>query len=250
MEKNFSREDFILLAKMAQQTDRYQDMLEYIGKVVRSEVELNTEERSIVSAAYKNVVGNKRAELRVLQAIEQKENRKANEHHVSYINNYRELIEKELKGLCDEILTIIDKYLIPNIKKAVDSKVFYLKMKGDYNRYLTEFLTNDQEYNDAVERALDAYKEADDLSRKHLATTNPIRLGLQLNLSVFYYEILKKPEEAKQIANNAFEEAIANIDNVNQDNYKDCTLIMQLLRDNITLWSNDVQIDEQGEENN
>lgn len=250
MEKNFSREDFILLAKMAQQTDRYQDMLEYIGKVVRSEVELNTEERSIVSAAYKNVVGNKRAELRVLQAIEQKENRKANEHHVSYINNYREIIEKELKGLCDEILTIIDKYLIPNTKSAVDSKVFYLKMKGDYNRYLTEFLTNDQEYNDAVERALDAYKEADNLSRNHLATTNPIRLGLQLNLSVFYYEILKKPEEAKQIANNAFEEAIANIDNVNQDNYKDCTLIMQLLRDNITLWSNDVQIDEQGEENN
>ena len=249
MEKNFLREDFLLLAKMAQQTERYQDMLDYIGKFIRSEVELNTEERSIVSAAYKNVVGNKRAELRVLQAIEQKENRKANETHVLYINNYRETIEKELKALCDEILNIIDKYLIPNTKSAVDSKVFYLKMKGDYNRYLTEFLTIDQEYNDSVEKALDAYKEADNLARNNLATTNPIRLGLQLNLSVFYYEILKKPEEAKQIANNAFEEAIANIDNVNQENYKDCTLIMQLLRDNITLWSNDVQIDEQAEEN-
>lgn len=250
MEKNFSREDFLLLAKMAQQTERYQDMLDYIGKFIRSDVELNPEERSIVSAAYKNVVGNKRAELRVLQAIEQKENRKANENHVSYINNYREIIEKELKALCDEILSIIDKYLIPNTKSALDSKVFYLKMKGDYNRYLTEFVTEEQEYNEAVENATNAYREADELARSNLATTNPIRLGLQLNLSVFTYEILKKPEEAKQIATIAFEEAIANIDNVNQENYKDCTLIMQLLRDNITLWSNDVQIDEQNEENN
>lgn len=112
-------------------------------------------------------------------------------------------------------------------------------MKGDYNRYLAEFLLDD-DYNKALEHALNSYKEADKISKMNLAPTNPIRLGLHLNMSVFFYEIMQKQEEAIRIANTAFEDAIANIDNVNEENYKDCTLIMQLLRDNLTLWSNDI----------
>ena len=98
-------------------------------------------------------------------------------------------------------------------------------MKADYYRYLSEFVL-DQDYHDAVDKAQISYKEADVLSKSHLATTNPIRLGLSLNISVFYYEILQKQEEAVKIANQAFEDAIANIDSVSEENYKDCTLII------------------------
>lgn len=45
-------------------------MIEFIGIFVTQPQELSKDERSILSAAYKNVVGNKRAELRVLTAIE------------------------------------------------------------------------------------------------------------------------------------------------------------------------------------
>jgi 14-3-3 protein epsilon len=129
--KGFTREDYLLLAKMAQQTERHQEMLEFIQKFLRFDAELTAEERSIVSATYKNVVGNKRAELRVLTAIKQREDRKNNEVHINYIKNYEKQIEGELRQLCNEILMTLEKNLIPNCK-AMDSKVFYFKMIGKF----------------------------------------------------------------------------------------------------------------------
>ena len=76
MNVKLTREDYLLLARLAQQTERYNEMVEFITKFIFSEGELTNEERNIVSASYKNVVGNKRAELRVLTAIEQKESKK------------------------------------------------------------------------------------------------------------------------------------------------------------------------------
>ena len=76
MNAKLTREDYLLLARLAQQTERYNEMVEFITKFIFSEGKLTKEERNIVSASYKNVVGNKRAELRVLTAIEQKESKK------------------------------------------------------------------------------------------------------------------------------------------------------------------------------
>merc|ERR1712144_198070 len=72
-----------------------------------------------------------------------------------------------------------------------------------------------------------------------MGVTHPIRLGLALNFSVFHYEVLNNPDEACKMARTAFEDAIAELDNVSEDSYKDSTLIMQLLRDNLPLWTSD-----------
>ena len=72
-----------------------------------------------------------------------------------------------------------------------------------------------------------------------LKPTNPIRLGLALNFSVFYYEIMEKQELACKLAKDAFDDAIAQLDNLKEDQYKDATLIMQLIRDNLTLWTSE-----------
>lgn len=117
-------------------------------------------------------------------------------------------------------------------------------MKGDYHRYLAEFATgNDRK--EAAENSLVAYKGASDIGMKELASTNPIRLGLALNFSVFYYEILNSPDRACRLAKAAFDDAIAELDTLNEESYKDSTLIMQLLRDNLTLWTSDMQAEDE-----
>lgn len=157
-----------------------------------------------------------------------------------------EQVEKELQDICSSILSLLDEYLIPTASSG-ESKVFYLKMKGDYHRYLAEFKTG-TERKEAAEQTLLAYKAAQDIALVDLPPTHPIRLGLALNFSVFYYEILNSPERACHLAKQAFDEAIAELDTLGEESYKDSTLIMQLLRDNLTLWTSDMQDAEGGRE--
>lgn len=112
-------------------------------------------------------------------------------------------------------------------------------MKGDYLRYITEFSSGDDR-SKAADNSLSAYQNAQAIAQEKLSSTHPIRLGLALNFSVFYYEILQNPEKACEMAKKAFDDAITDLDNVNDDSYKDSTLIMQLLRDNLTLWTSDM----------
>jgi len=92
-----------------------------------------------------------------------------------------------------------------------------------------------------VEDSQQAYKDALEIAKAQMQPTHPIRLGLALNFSVFYYEILNSPDKACTLAKQAFDDAIAELDTLNEDSYKDSTLIMQLLRDNLTLWTSDTQ---------
>jgi 14-3-3 protein epsilon len=115
-----------------------------------------------------------------------------------------------------------------------------LQRKGDYYRYLAEF-TTDSARTEAADKSLEAYKSASNISVTELPPTHPIRLGLALNFSVFYYEIMNSPDSACHLAKQAFDDAIAELDTLSEESYKDSTLIMQLLRDNLTLWTSDMQ---------
>merc|ERR1712218_545658 len=132
---------------------------------------------------------------------------------------------------------IIDEKLIPN-SSSDEGKVFYYKMKGDYHRYLAEFQTGEAR-KESADKALESYQQASDIALADLPPTHPIRLGLALNFSVFYYEILNSPDRACNLAKQAFDDAIAELDTLSEESYKDSTLIMQLLRDNLTLWTSD-----------
>jgi len=240
------REDNVYKAKLAEQAERYDEMVTAMKTVASMDVELTVEERNLLSVAYKNVIGARRASWRIISSIEQKEENKTpeNENKFKMIVTYRQQVEKELQEICGDILSVLDKHLIP-CSDTGESKVFYYKMKGDYHRYLAEFATaNDRK--EAAENALVAYKAASDIAMTELPTTHPIRLGLALNFSVFYYEILSSPDRACRLAKAAFDDAIADLDTLSEESYKDSTLIMQLLRDNLTLWTSDMQTEEAG----
>lgn len=231
------------MAKLAEQAERYDEMKNHMKAIAQEGGELSIEERNLLSVAYKNVIGARRASWRVLSSLEKTQN---DDPKKSVIQKYKENVETELKEICNEILGLLDNNLIENAKDP-ESKVFYHKMKGDYFRYKAEFSKDDERKN-AAQKSLEAYKAASDLAEVELASTNAIRLGLALNFSVFYYEILNSPDRACRLAKTAFDEAIIKIEALEEDKYKDSTLIMQLLRDNLTLWTCDMQGDEEGKE--
>ena len=205
-----------------------------------SEEELSVEERNLLSVAFKNVIGARRASWRIVSSIETKEEAKHSKESdkCKLIAAYKANVEKELTDICTRILDLLKNHLEDRCS-AGESKVFYKKMKGDYWRYLAEF-KGGSERKEAAEETLLAYKSAEQTAEAELASTHPIRLGLALNFSVFYYEILNAPERACQMAKKAFDEAISELDTLGEESYKDSTLIMQLLRDNLTLWTSDM----------
>merc|ERR1712050_533827 len=183
--------------------------------------------------------GSRRAAWRIITSVEQKEASKGNSENAKWAKEFCTKVEGEWQKICDDILTLLGDTLISKAETD-ESKVFYQKMKADYHRYIVEFAT-DQKKRDAAEAARTAYADAKKVAEKSLAVTHPIRLGLALNYSVFQYEVLQEPDEACKMARTAFEDAIAELDNVAEDSYKDSTLIMQLLRDNLTLWTSDAE---------
>ncbi|KAM3858105.1 14-3-3 protein beta/alpha-1-like [Diretmus argenteus] len=240
------KEDLVQKAKLAEQAERYDDMAAAMKAVTEEGSELTNEERNLLSVAYKNVVGARRSSWRVVSSMEQKSE---GTEKATLAMKYRQTIEKELKEICTDVVELLDNHLIPKAVPA-DSKVFYLKMKGDYYRYLAEVATGDDK-TATITSSQEAYQQAFDISSVDMHATHPIRLGLALNFSVFYYEILNSPEKACNLAKKAFDEAISTLDSLDSDSYKDSTLIMQLLRDNLTLWMADTQSEEteEGTEN-
>jgi len=232
-----SRDKDVYFAKLAEQAERYDEMADYMEKVGKAPDELSVEERNLLSVAYKNAVGSRRAAWRIITSVEQKEKTKGNEDNAKFAKEYCSKVEAELSKICDTILGLLDGNLIAKASNG-ESKVFYQKMKADYYRYIAEFSDGDKKTK-AAESARKAYEDAQSVAEKDLAVTHPIRLGLALNFSVFQYEVLSNPDEACKMARTAFEDAIAELDNVAEDSYKDSTLIMQLLRDNLTLWTSD-----------
>ncbi|CAF99347.1 unnamed protein product [Tetraodon nigroviridis] len=223
-------EDLVHKAKLAEQAERYDDMAAHMKAVTESQPKLRNDERNLLSVAYKNVVGARRSSWRVVSSME---NKSDGNWKTSLTVEYRKKIEEELNDICKEVLDLLDKYLIPNADD-IDSEVFYLKMKGDYYRYLAEVATEDTK-KEIIQSSQQAYQEAYDKSSEKMPATHPIRLGLALNFSVFYYEIVNSPEKACNLANKAFDDAIAMLDTIKTDSHKDSTLIMQLLRDNLTV---------------
>jgi len=236
--KDLDIKKLVELVRVAETAERYEDMCKFVKQLVELKSkdgnDLDVDERNLLSVAYKNVVGAKRASWRTLSGG-------FDDADEELLNKYKAIVEDELYAICMEVLSLLTDHLCKNVKgKGDETEVFYLKMCGDYYRYLSEFKDDDEIKNNAQK----FYKEAMDVAEANLNETHPTRLGLALNFSVCYYEILKEPEKACDLAKKSFDAAIEKLDTLNDASYKDSTLIMQLLRDNLTLWTSTQDEDE------
>lgn len=141
---------------------------------------------------------------------------------------------------CRQLLRIKLKYFTTRCKPQClyNHKIPCNCRKGDYQRYLAE-ISSGEPHKVATDESFAAYKAATELAEVELPPTHPVRLGLALNLSVFYYEILQSPNKACQVAESAFSNAIRDLNTLTTSLYKDSSLIMQLLQDNLSLWKPD-----------
>ncbi|KAI8865859.1 14-3-3 protein [Ramicandelaber brevisporus] len=237
---------YLALAEVAEQAERHDDMVAAMKQVVNllpEQQTLDIKGRNLLSVGYKNVIGARRASWRVVTALEEREAQLGShdELRAACLAQIRASTEKELREVAEDVLKLLDEKLIPSATQA-DSKTFFYKMKGDYHRYLAEVVVSGNtpaSTEEAKAISADAEKAYNNASEAalQLDATHPIRLGLALNFSVFYYEILNKTEQACELAKNAFDTAIENLESLNEESYKDSTLILQLLRDNLTLWN-------------
>jgi len=226
--------DWVEEAKLAEQAERYQDMASAMKAAVSDGLELDKDERNLLSAAYKNVVGARRASYRSIQLIEQKPEN--SERKTRIAKAYKARIEKECHEITEELMNLLDFTLIPNASDP-EAKAFYWKMKGDYYRYLGEVATGDMTH--IISGAEKAYMASMGVCSETCVPTDPLRLGLALNFSVFYYEIAGQPAKACKLAQKAFDDAVGELDSLNEAGYKESAGMLQLLRDNLVLWTDD-----------
>ena len=229
----------VYLAMLAEQCSRYEDMMSFLEDMVKTKTEdLSSDERNLLSIAYKNTISLDRQAIRTLLAYESKEAKKAESPYLEYIREYKTKVQKELEDLCNKINQTIDSSLLP--KATTDeAKVFYHKMKGDYDRYIAENVDGDikKKYSDLGLAAYNAAVEA----AKSIDYKNPIKLGLALNLSVFYYEVVGNKEQACKLAQETLDksrEALTGADE-EEDEVKDAMSIVNLLQENLSMWNSE-----------
>lgn len=227
----------VYLAMLAEQCNRFEDMMEFLEDMVKSKKEdLSSDERNLLSIAYKNTVSQRRQAVRTLLAYEIKEKKKPESHYLEYIIEYKKRVEAELAQFCQRVVNDIDNYLLPKATDA-EAQVFYYKMKGDYYRYIAENVEGEEKDKNG-EYSLNAYSQATELA-KSLNYANPIKLGLALNYSVFYYEVKNNQEAACNIARETLDLARKEVadKNEDEDEYKDAFSIINLLQENLNMWT-------------
>merc|ERR1712226_403697 len=257
-------------ARIAEECERYEDMAEAMKSAVETGLGLDSTERNLLSIAYKNLIGSRRSAWRICKHVEDAIRAGHTAQNLRDVTpamaaEYMQKIEGEIKSISAEILDLLanslaNKDISECLKKLdaeqdstsleavarIEAELFYYKMQGDYNRYLAEVFKDDKAYKDA---ATAAYENALKVS-EFLVSTNPVRLGLMLNYSVYYYEIIQDMPKACQLAKEAFDNAINELEHLAGDSYRDSSLIMQLLRDNLTLWtSQEAEHDQEMQDN-
>ena len=226
-----SIEKKIFMARVADQAERYEDMVQFLKEIItESEEDVSVDVRNLLSVGFKNLIGSRRAAWRTVSAIEQN---KKYEQYSGNCGEYKAKIENELTELCEDIIASVRDQ---SIKKADsdESKTFYLKMIGDYYRYIAECVKGDK-LAEVTEQALEYYAKATE-SSKSLPTYNSTRLGLALNFSVFYYELKNDSKKACELAQEALDGAKADIESMDNEDARDAISIVELLKENLDIW--------------
>lgn len=231
-----TKETYVWRAKLAQEANRFDDMARYMKLAAESGSPMSKDEDNMLAVAFKRVLDLKRLSRRTLASAERKDGLTPWEAEVAAI--YRAQVDAEQRSLCAEMLSVVGVLLVKQVKPDTEpaTGVFYWKLCGDYNRYAAEATDDPDALAAAVAKSRAAYEQADQLGRTALQPIDPIRLGLMLNYSVFLYQMCQQRKQGHDLAKRAFDDAVAEIDVIDDQTHDDSTLILRLIRDNLIIW--------------
>jgi len=231
-----AEDKYIVLARVAEGAERFDEMADFMGQRVQSGVPLNAEEREMFSAAFKRALQGRRQAVRVSVGVAAQEEADGHNQLAELAEGYKSKVEAELQDICMKALNLLVQFLVPSCGDAGDDKTFYLKMQGDYCRYAAEFAQSEARH-DHAEKASAAYTAGLEAGAA-LPAFHPVQLGLALNYSVFLHEVRRETDTAVATAQKAYQKAEAELASCTDTNMRnDAILTMQLLRDNLTLWA-------------
>jgi hypothetical protein len=226
-------EESIFMARVAEQSERFEDMVDFLKPVLETKgTALSTDERNLLSVAFKSLISSKRTAWRTISAIEQ--NPKYQKFSGS-LSAYKHKIETALYADCERIIEIVRSKVLSKAGAEDEPRSFFVKMVGDYYRYIAE-TAQGEKLEQVKGEALKAYQEA---LKIPLPPCNPIKLGLALNFSVFYYEVMKDQRQACVLAEESLQLALDKIDEISEEDFRDAKSIIELLKENLALWKDE-----------
>lgn len=225
------RQIILFKAELAEKASRFDDMAMFTKELAETDEEMSTVEQRMFASAYKQVIISRRKSWRTINDV-------LSDPSMNHDGRRRALksakckIEEELLSYCREALSLISDHLIPN-SSADEGQVTYRKLQGDYHRYLAEFQENDSRKL-SMEASSFAYQEAHRLAQMYLELRNPVRLGVALNYSVFLHDMKASPEDAVDIARQAFDNAISEQKEIKDGS--ETKIILGIIGDNLNAW--------------
>ena len=234
LQQTSQRDDYLYMVQILDQTDRRQDMVDLMKKVIDLNPELNSEERNLLSVSYKNIIKIRRDGLRILIAILEHDE-DPSQTRKEQLNLFKSSLISELDKYCYELIDLVDAKLLPAAKTA-EAKLFYEKLKADYYRYISEAKDGEKK-SEIAQKAKECYEKALEIAKDEIPPYKPSYLGLILNYSVHLYEIIGQTEEAIKLAKNTKEEVESTIDQNSNPSYAEADTILKLLQENVNLWT-------------
>lgn len=244
-------ESFDLLyykSRVAERLNRPYDIIDFMDQLIIKKRVLNVNERNLLFTTYKKIIDSLRCIIQLLgnylqdeiNACKEDDNSSDNESFQDQLQIYIKKYIEELITTSEHVINTIDNILLKEANES-ESCIFYYKTRADYFRYIAEFTSN-TEKEDAIKKSELSYQTALHLaqSNKHLKKSDPLYLGVALNFTVCEYEFMNKKTEMIDFSEKVFQEAVKTLDQLDENKYNESAKLMQLLRDNITQWTNEL----------
>ena len=238
----------LYLATILENAGKHEEAMKYMEEIAKSKKnDLSIEEINLLTISFNNQITKKLNQIKILNKVIAKDEL-TNSKYLKTDTNIRDIIQRDINDICNKMINLCDNYLLNKTEKN-ETKILYLKLRGQYYRYLSDVSENEQQ-KDANKNAINSFNEAFELI-DNLSVTNPIRLGFILNYAIFQYEFLNDIDTAIKITKENFEIGINQLEKVNDNNeYQNASSILMLLKQNIDMWNNEKEKESQNQNQN